>query len=72
MGTETTCPRCRLSPLDEPGASRATGDRDIDVCGACCSDEAWLEHRGHAVPMMATWPVTRTYDEFGQTLRVID
>lgn len=60
------CPRCQINAVAESGASRATGDRDIDVCDACCSDEAWLAYYGQPIPLTATWSVLRQYDEFGQ------
>jgi hypothetical protein len=60
------CPRCQINAVTESGTSRATGDRDIEICGACCSDEAWIEHYGQAVPKIAAWPVARKYDELGQ------
>lgn len=71
MRDKATCPRCQISPLENGGASRATGDRDIDVCGPCCSDEAWIEHYGQPVQKMAAWPVDRKYDELGQRVWVL-
>lgn len=60
------CPRCRLSTLEFAGASRATDGRDIEVCGPCSSDEAWIAHYGIPVQKMAAWPVALTYDDLGQ------
>ncbi|WP_285510972.1 hypothetical protein [Streptomyces sp. NBRC 14336] len=52
------CPRCR-NKMDLPGASRATEDREIQICGPCCSDEARREAAGLPWPAVAEWPVTR-------------
>ncbi|MEV6752382.1 hypothetical protein [Streptomyces sp. NPDC051214] len=52
------CPRCR-NKMDLPGKSRATPDREIKICGPCCSDEAMREAAGRPWPAVAEWPVTR-------------
>ncbi|MBZ6250357.1 GIY-YIG nuclease family protein [Streptomyces olivaceus] len=52
------CPRCR-NKMDLPGASRATPERDIEVCGPCCSDEADREAAGLPWPAVSEWPVAR-------------
>jgi len=57
------CPRCGESFDDRyPAASRTTPGRDVDICGKCGDDEAWLLLAGDPVPPMAAWPVTRKYD----------
>jgi hypothetical protein len=56
---ENFCPRCH-GPLtkaaDQGGASRATEDRDIYICGDCCVDEAVRHTAGHPVLLVAGWP----------------
>ena len=52
------CPRCRHK-MDLPGRSRATSDRDVEICGPCCSDEATREAAGLPWPAVSEWPVTR-------------
>lgn len=52
------CPRCR-NKMDLPGASRATPDREIEICGPCCSDEAMREAAGLPWPSVSEWPVPR-------------
>jgi hypothetical protein len=65
MDYANVCPRCH-EPLRHPGgAARAVPDRDITICGPCCSDEAEMEARGRAVQKMAEWPVDRSYGPGG-------
>jgi hypothetical protein len=52
------CPRCQ-NKMDLPGASRATPDREIKICGPCCSDEAMREAAGRPWPAVSEWPVSR-------------
>ncbi|MEW2610237.1 hypothetical protein AB0937_08505 [Streptomyces sp. NPDC047880] len=52
------CPRCR-NKMDLPGKSRATPDREIEICGPCCSDEAMREAAGLPWPAVSEWPVAR-------------
>lgn len=52
------CPRCR-NKMDLPGKSRATPDREIEICGPCCSDEAMREAAGLPWPAVSGWPVAR-------------
>ena len=58
------CPRClgpiptAASPGAYPGAaSRATDDRDIEICSPCGSDEAMRQARHGYVLPVATWPL---------------
>lgn len=69
MDREVTCPRCRANNMQYPGGSRATADREIEVCGSCCSDEAWLSSKGKSVQKVAAWPVARSYTESGAEMR---
>lgn len=59
--TSWWCPRCHESTDVPPGKSRATGEHDIEVCGSCCSDEAWMDAAGRPLQAFAQWPVVRLY-----------
>lgn len=50
------CPRCH-GDIGLPGGSRTTAERDIEICGSCCSDEAMLEATGMDIGRMADWPI---------------
>lgn len=50
------CPRC-LGVIENAGMSRATPDRDIEICGPCSSDEALREIAEEWVVPVADWPM---------------
>lgn len=57
--TDMVCPRCREAYTHPGGASRAVPQRDIVICGPCCSDEIVYAAAGRLVPRVAEWPVRR-------------
>lgn len=61
------CPRC-TDPFDVryPAGSRATEERDIDICAPCGTDEAI----GRGVYAFADWPIgsNPATDRFGLPL----
>lgn len=61
------CPRCH-GPMPHAGGSRATPEREIDVCGPCDGDEAYRESYGDGLQPVAAWPVQLTYDALGERL----
>ena len=57
-----TCPRC-LGPIEVhddvklAARSRATADRDIEICPSCGSDEAMRQHDTGVMVPVSEWPV---------------
>lgn len=67
------CPRCHgalITDDDQGGASRATPDRDIDVCGPCCVDEAVRQTLGKGTVLVAQWPVHEAHMTWADVPRV--
>lgn len=56
------CPRCE-GPIEIrdgvkiAAGSRATADRDVDICGMCGTDEAIREQAGGGVIPVTGWPM---------------
>ncbi|MEV7614003.1 hypothetical protein [Streptomyces sp. NPDC089799] len=56
------CPRCRVRSLEQPGGSRLTDERDVDICGPCSSDEAIYDSMGMTQIPKRQWPVSAVFD----------
>ncbi|MFF4291017.1 hypothetical protein ACFY0R_37840 [Streptomyces sp. NPDC001633] len=60
-GAGAGCPRCggplARFPGDLGGGSRIVTDRDITICGPCCTDEAVRDATGRAPVPPGEWPV---------------
>lgn len=60
------CPRCGEAMDVPPGGSRMAVDRELDICGPCCSDEAYRDAAGDPPIPPNEWPVRRRYDSLGR------
>lgn len=60
--TAPRCPRCH-GELRYVALSRATPEREIDICHLCGHDEAMLQWLGGGFQPVAAWPVERTYEQ---------